>query len=170
MPIYALDHHIPDLPEPGQFWVAPDAHVIGMVRLARDVGIWFGAVIRGDNELIEIGEGTNIQEGCMLHTDPGFLLTVGPRCTVGHHAILHGCTIGAGSLIGMGAAILNGAKIGENCLVGAHALVTEGKKFPDRSLIMGSPARAVRELNDAALESLRAAADGYGKKWWRHAA
>lgn len=167
MPTYALDDHAPALPETGGYWIAPDAHVIGRVRLAIDVGIWFGAVLRGDNEPIEIGERSNIQEGAMLHADPGFPLTVGADVTVGHHAILHGCTVGNGSLIGMGATVLNGARIGADCLVGANALVTEGKAFPDGSLIVGSPAKAVRELDAAAIEGLRKSALGYVANWRR---
>lgn len=170
MPIYALDDVTPTLPQPGRYWVAPDAHVIGRVVLHTDVGIWFGAVLRGDNDTIEIGERSNIQEGAMLHTDPDLPLTVGPDVTVGHHAILHGCTIGAGSLIGMGATILNRARIGAGCLIGANALVTEGKVFPDGSLIMGSPARAVRELDTAALEGLRESARRYVANYRRFAA
>ena len=170
MPLYTLDGQSPDLPEPGQFWVAPDAHVIGRVRLAAEVGIWFGAVLRGDNEPIEIGERSNVQEGAMLHADPGFPLIVGPDVTVGHHAILHGCTIGAGSLVGMGATVLNGAKIGEGCLIGANALVTEGKDFPDNSLIVGSPAKATRTLDAAAVERLRASALHYVANWRRFVA
>lgn len=170
MPIYALDDRMPELPEADRYWIAPDAHVIGRVRLAPDVGIWFGAVLRGDNELIEVGERSNIQEGAMLHTDAGFPLTIGSGVTVGHHAILHGCTVGAGSLIGMGATVLNGARIGARCLVGANALVTEGKEFPDGSLIVGAPAKAVRELDAATLEALRRAADAYVANWRRFAA
>jgi carbonic anhydrase/acetyltransferase-like protein (isoleucine patch superfamily) len=169
MPIYALDDQGPDLPEAGRFWIAPDAHVIGRVRLALDVGIWFGAVLRGDNEWIEIGERSNIQEGAMLHTDHGFPLTVGPDVTVGHHAILHGCTVGAGSLIGMGATVLNGARIGAGCLVGANTLVTEGKAFPDGSLIVGAPAKLVRKLDGASIERLRQSALGYVRNHRRFA-
>ncbi len=167
MPVYALDGLVPELPEAGRCWIAPDAHVIGRVRLAPDVGIWFGAVLRGDNELIDIGGRSNIQDGAMLHTDMGFPLTVGVDVTVGHHAILHGCTVGDGSLIGMGATVLNGARIGDGCLVGANALVTEGRAFPDFSLIVGSPAKAVRTLDPAAVEKLRAAAAGYVANWRR---
>lgn len=170
MPIYALDDLAPELPECGRYWVAPDAHVIGRVRLSLDVGIWFGAVLRGDNEWIEIGERSNVQEGAMLHADPGFPLTVGPEVTVGHHAILHGCTIGTGSLVGMGATVLNGARIGAGCLIGANALVTEGKAFPDGSLIVGSPAKAVRQLDVATIEGLRSSALGYVANWRRFAA
>ncbi len=169
MPIYTLDDVAPELPEAGRFWVAPDAHVIGRVRLGLDVGIWFGAVLRGDNELIDIGEATNIQEGALLHTDMGAPLTVGAGCTIGHKAILHGCTIGENSLIGMGATILNHARIGADCLVGANALVTEGKAFPDNSLIVGAPAKAVRVLDEAAIERLRWSARNYVENWKRFA-
>lgn len=161
MPIYALDDIEPVLPPEGRYWVAPDAHVIGRVVLGEDVGIWFGAVIRGDNEPIAIGARTNIQEGAMLHADPGMPLTIGEGVTVGHHAILHGCTVGDNALIGMGATVLNRARIGANCIVGANALVTEGKEFPDFSLIVGAPAKAIRTLDGAVAEQLRASAAHY---------
>jgi carbonic anhydrase/acetyltransferase-like protein (isoleucine patch superfamily) len=170
MPLYALDNVKPEVPGEGEYWIAPDAHVIGKVRLGRDVGIWFGSVLRGDNELIDIQDGTNIQEHSLLHTDMGAPMTIGPGCTVGHHAILHGCTIGANSLVGMGATILNHARIGANCLVGANALVTEGKEFPDNSLIVGSPARMIRELDPGAIDGLRKSAEGYVANWRRFAA
>ena len=170
MPVYALDDRIPQLPGEGEYWVAPDAHVIGHVRIGRNVGIWFGAVLRGDNELLDIGENTNIQEGVLLHTDPGFPLTIGRGVTVGHHAILHGCIVGDDALIGMGATLLNGARIGANSLVGAGALVTEGKSFPDGSLIVGSPAKAVRVLDAAAMERQRQSALKYVDNWRRYAA
>jgi carbonic anhydrase/acetyltransferase-like protein (isoleucine patch superfamily) len=170
MPVYSLPDASPDLPETGQYWIAPDAHVIGRVRLGRDVGVWFGAVIRGDNELIDIGEGSNIQEGCVLHTDLGAPMTIGRGCTIGHRAILHGCTIGEGSLVGMGATILNHARIGRGSIVGANALVTEGKEFPDNSLIVGSPARAIRTLDEAAVAKLRESAAHYVANWRRFAA
>jgi carbonic anhydrase/acetyltransferase-like protein (isoleucine patch superfamily) len=169
MPAYALDDRVPDLPPAGRYWIAPDAHVIGRVRLAVDVGVWFGAVLRGDNELIDVGEGTNIQEHALLHTDMGAPLTVGAGCTIGHHAILHGCTIEAGSLIGMGATVLNHARIGANCLVGAGALVTEGKEFPDNSLIVGAPAKAVRALDAETIERMAAGTRGYVENWRRFA-
>ncbi|KQV81750.1 gamma carbonic anhydrase family protein [Rhizobium sp. Root1220] len=169
MPVYALGGHEPDLPLPGTYWIAPGAHVIGKVILGADVGIWFGAVLRGDNEPIIVGRATNIQEGAMLHTDPGSPVTIGEGCTIGHHAIVHGCTIGDNSLIGMGATVLNGARIGNNSLVGANALVTEGKEFPDNSLIVGSPARAIRTLDDDAIESLRKSAKTYVANWQRFA-
>ena len=169
MPIYSLDGVEPILPESGRYWVAPDAHVIGRVRLGTDVGIWFGTVIRGDNELIDIGERSNVQEGCMFHTDPGFPMTIGPDCTIGHHAILHGCTIGNTSLVGMGATLLNGACIGANSIVGANALVTEGKEFPDNSLIVGAPAKAIRSLDADAAERLRRTALHYVQNFNRFA-
>jgi carbonic anhydrase/acetyltransferase-like protein (isoleucine patch superfamily) len=169
MPLYSLDGILPETLAAGSFWVAPDAHIIGRVKLHVDVGIWFGAVLRGDNELIEIGEGSNVQEHSMLHTDMGFPLSVGRNCTIGHRAILHGCTIGNNTLIGMGAIILNGAVIGDNCLVGAGALVTEGKVFPDNSLIVGTPAKAIRTLDEAAAARLAGSASGYVRNWKRFA-
>ena len=169
MPIHALDDIEPTLPPEGRYWVAPDAHVIGRVVLGEDVGIWFGAILRGDNEEIRLGARTNIQEGAMLHTDMGFPMSVGQDCTIGHHAILHGCTIGNNSLVGMGATILNGARIGNNCLVGANALVTEGKEFPDYSLIVGSPAKAIRTLDEAAAARLTQSARSYVENWRRFA-
>lgn len=169
MPIYSLDGRQPALPAPGTFWIAPDAHLIGGVELSEDVSIWFGSVLRGDNEWIRIGARSNIQETSLLHTDMGFPMVIGEDVTVGHHAILHGCTVGDGSLIGMGATILNGAKIGRGCLVGANALVTEGKEFPDGSLIVGSPARAIRQLDDTGVERLRATAQHYVDNWKRYA-
>lgn len=165
MAIYAYRDHSPRLPAPEYYWIAPGAHVIGQVELGDDVGIWFNVVIRGDNDRIVIGEGSNIQEGCMLHTDPGLELRVGRGCTIGHHAILHGCTLGDNTLVGMGATILNGAQIGDNCLVGANALVTEGKIFPPNSLIVGSPAKAVRTLDDNAVAGLKASAAHYVERW-----
>ncbi len=150
-------------------WIAPDAQVIGRVRIGPRASVWFGAVLRGDNEWIEIGEATNIQEGAVLHTDEGAPLTVGAGCTIGHRAILHGCAIGENSLVGMGATILNHARIGANCLVGANALVTEGKEFPDNSLIVGAPAKALRVLDEAAVERLRWSARNYVENWKRFA-
>ncbi|MBN9234486.1 MULTISPECIES: gamma carbonic anhydrase family protein [Phyllobacteriaceae] len=161
MPLYALDGKAPRFVDADSNWVAPDATVIGDVRLGRNAGIWFGVVIRGDNEPITIGDDTNVQEHTVMHTDIGFPLTIGAGCTIGHRAMLHGCTIGDNSLIGMGAIVLNGARIGKNCLVGAGALVTEGKEFPDNSLIVGSPARVVRSLDDGAVAGLRGSAAHY---------
>jgi carbonic anhydrase/acetyltransferase-like protein (isoleucine patch superfamily) len=170
MPLYSLDDIAPDTPGDGQWWLAPDAHLIGKVRIASDVGIWFGSVLRGDNEWIEIGQGSNVQEGCVLHTDMGFPMSVGAGCTIGHRVILHGCTIGDNSLVGMGATVLNGARIGRNSLVGANALVTEGKEFPDNSLIVGSPARAIRTLDEAAIANITGAARSYAARWKHYAA
>ncbi len=169
MPLYALGNFVPKTPAPDRFWIAPDAHVIGQVELGLDVGIWFGSILRGDNEPIVIGDGSNIQEGAMVHVDPGFPVRIGKGCTIGHHAIIHGCTIGDNSLIGMGATVLNGAKIGNNCLIGANALVTEGKEFPDNSLIVGSPARIVRTLDERAAAGLRLSAENYIRNWQRFA-
>lgn len=167
MPIFALDGIAPDLPALGRCWIAPDATVIGNVTLADEASVWFGSVIRGDNEKISIGARVNIQELCVLHTDPGFPMTIGDDCTIGHKAILHGCTIGANTLVGMGATILNGARIGRNCLVGAGALVTEGKEFPDNSLIVGSPARVSRELGPEWAERIHGTAAHYVRNWRR---
>ena len=159
--IYALNDLRPTLPEDGDFWVAPGAHVMGDVRLAAGVSVWFGAVLRGDNEPLVIGTGTNIQENCVLHTDMGYPLTIGANCTIGHKAMLHGCTIGEGSLVGMGATVLNGAKVGRGCLIGAGALVTEGKEIPDGSLVMGAPGRVVRQLDADARAKLLDSATRY---------
>ena len=157
--IFSLDGVAPQID--ADAWVAPGAQVMGRVSLGPGVGIWFGAVLRGDNEPIVVGEATNIQENSVLHTDMGFPLTIGRDCTIGHKAMLHGCTIGDGTLIGMGATILNGAKIGKGCLIGACALVTEGKEIPDGSLVMGSPGRVVRQLDETARARLLASAAGY---------
>ncbi len=167
--IYELDGQRPECPEEGRYWIAPSAAVIGKVRLQIDCSVWFGAVLRGDNEWIELGERSQIQDNATLHTDPGFPLTIGPDCVIGHNVILHGCTIGAHSLVGMGALVLNGARIGANSLVGAGALITEGKSFPERSLIVGAPARAIRTLDDAALAGIAAGADFYVRNFKRYA-
>ena len=170
MTLYALADRRPRLPTSGRYWIAPNASVIGDVALGDDCSVWFGAVLRGDNERIALGARTNVQDGATLHTDLGFPLDIGEDCTVGHNAILHGCTIGAGSLIGMGAIVLNGAKIGRGCLVAAGALVTEGNAFPDGALIVGAPARAQRTLDDAALAGLARSAAGYVDNGRRFAA
>lgn len=158
--IYALDGKRPALEGSGQ-WVAPNAHVIGDVTLKAEASVWFGTVIRGDVDRIVIGERTNIQDQSVLHTDAGIRLTIGDDVTVGHQAMLHGCSVGDGSLIGIGATVLNHAVIGKQSLVGAHALVTEGKQFPDGVLIMGAPARVVRELSDEEKQALAASAAHY---------
>ena len=162
MPIYKIGDDSPDI-APDAF-VAPSAAVIGKVTLKSRSSVWFGAVIRGDNEPITIGEASNVQEGAVLHTDPGIPLTLGDRVTVGHQAMLHGCTVGDGSLIGIQAVILNGAVIGRHCLVGAGAEVTERKTFPDRSLILGSPAKVVRELTDEDVARLETSASSYAER------
>jgi carbonic anhydrase/acetyltransferase-like protein (isoleucine patch superfamily) len=169
MTVYKLDQDSPELPEPGSCWIAPSATVAGRVRIGRDVGIWFGAALRGDDESLEIGERTNIQDNAVLHADPGFPLVIGRGCTIGHGAIVHGCTVGDNTLIGMGATVMNGARIGANCVVGANALITEGKVFPDNSLIMGAPAKAVRELGPEARAGLERSAEVYMQKWRRYA-
>lgn len=169
MALYALEDQAPKTPAPGRFWVAPGAHVIGKVEIGEDVGIWFGVTIRGDNEWITIGARSNIQENTVIHTDWGFPVSIGEGCTIGHGAIIHGSSIGDNSLIGMGATVLNGARIGRNCLVGANALVTEGKEFPDNSLIVGAPAKAIRTLDEAGVAKLRQSADNYVKNWQRFA-
>ena len=164
MTLYALDGVAPTVPASGNYYIAPGARLIGNVSLAEQVGIWFNAVLRGDNEPIVIGPGTNVQDGCILHTDPGFPMTLGADVTVGHSAVLHGCTIGEGTLIGMGAVVLNGAKIGKGCLIGANALVTEGREIPDHSMAVGQPARVIRPVDPAIAAELRRAAEVYIKR------
>lgn len=159
MAIYELEHVSPTLAESA--WVADSAQVMGRVDLAADTSVWFGVVIRGDTESISIGEGSNIQDGSVLHADIGQPLCVGKHVTVGHKVMLHGCTIGDESLIGIGAIVLNGAKIGKNCLVGAGSLVTEGKEFPDGSMIMGTPAKVVRSLTPEQIQALKLSAHHY---------
>jgi len=159
MTIYALNDLVPDI-DP-EAWVAPTATVIGRVSLAAGVSVWFGSTLRGDNEPIVLGEGSNVQEDVVMHTDPGFPLRIGAGCTIGHKAMLHGCILGDNTLIGMGATILNGARIGRNCLIGACALITEGKEIPDGSLVMGAPGKVVRQLDEAAIAGLRRSAAHY---------
>ena len=165
MPIYKLDGHSPDLAGQSQpndnCWVAPCATLVGKIVLQQDANIWFGAVLRGDNEVITIGEGSNVQDLTMMHTDMGFPLAVGANCTIGHKAIIHGCTIGDNTLIGMGATVMNGAVIGKNCLVGAGALIAEGKHIPDGSLVLGAPAKVLRQLDEGAIAGLKGAAAHY---------
>ena len=161
MTMYRLGDLAPTTPANGDYWIAPGAHVIGNVVIGAGVGIWFGATLRGDNEVIEIGDGSNVQENTVMHTDLGFPLVIGKNCTIGHKAMLHGCTIGNNSLIGMGATVLNGAKIGNNCLIGAGALVTENKVIPDNALVMGAPGKVVRELDARAIKGLAWSAEHY---------
>jgi carbonic anhydrase/acetyltransferase-like protein (isoleucine patch superfamily) len=167
MPVYALGDKRPLLSDP--VWIAPNATVIGDVRLAANVSIWWNAVLRGDNDPISVGENTNIQDGSVLHTDEGMPLTIGAGVTVGHLVVLHGCSVGDGSLIGIKSVILNRAVIGRDCLIGANTLIPEGKVIPDRSVVMGSPGKVVRQLTDAEAARLRHAADHYLKHWRRYA-
>src|SRR5512147_750545 len=169
MAIFELDGVAPDLPADGRYWIAENAVVIGRVRLKSDASVWFGAVLRGDNEWIELGERSQIQDNATLHTDMGFPMVIGANCVIGHKVMLHGCTIGDNSLIGMGAIVLNGARIGKNSLVGAGSVVTEGKSFPDNSLIVGAPARAIRTLDEKAIAMIRAGADIYVQRSKRYA-
>jgi carbonic anhydrase/acetyltransferase-like protein (isoleucine patch superfamily) len=169
MAIYEIDGKKPEFPADGHWWVAETATLIGNVRLRGDSSVWWGAVLRGDNEWIEIGERSQVQDNSTLHTDPGFPLTIGRNCVIGHNVVLHGCTIGDNSLIGMGAIVMNGAKIGSNCVVGAGALVPEGKTFPDNSLIVGAPARVVRPTDDKTAEMVAFGADIYVKRSQQYA-
>lgn len=159
MPLYELDGRRPTIAE--DTWIAPDANIIGDVVIEEGASVWFGCTLRGDNEQIVIGKGSNVQESTVMHTDPGFALTIGENCTIGHKAMLHGCRIADGALIGMGATVLNGARIGRNCLIGAGALITEGKDIPDRSLVMGAPGKVVRELDPVAVKGLEMSARHY---------
>ena len=161
MGLYRLDGTEPQLADAQSTYIAPGAVLVGNIALGADVSVWFGAVLRGDNEPIVIGERSNVQEHTVMHTDPGFPLTIGAGCTIGHRAMLHGCAVGDNSLIGIGAIVLNGARIGSDSLVGAGALVTEGKSFPDGSLIIGSPARVARPLTEAEVDRLRRSAVHY---------
>ena len=161
MTLYALGDQRPDVH--ADAWVAPDANVIGNVVLEAESSVWFGTTLRGDNEVIHVGAGSNVQENCVFHTDLGFPLVIGANCTIGHKVMLHGCTIEENTLIGMGATILNGAKIGKNCLIGAGALITENKVIPDGSLVMGVPGKVVRSLDAAAIQQLTASALHYSE-------
>lgn len=168
MNTYRLGSLAPTLPPLGEYWIAPNASVIGNVILKKNSSIWFGAVLRGDNEPIEVGENSNVQDNSVLHTDMGHPLIIGADVTIGHQVMLHGCVIGDGSLIGIGAVILNGAKIGRNCLIGAGALVTEGKEIPDNSVVMGSPGKVIRELSPELAARLAAGASHYVDNWKRY--
>ncbi len=169
MTLYALGHHTPTLPD-SFYWVAPTASVMGKVILHEDASVWFGAILRGDNEPITIGARSNVQDGAVLHTDPGCPLTLEEDVTVGHQAMLHGCHIGTGSLVGIGATVLNNAKIGKNCLIGAHALITEGKEIPDNSMVLGAPGKVARTLGADYAEVLKASAAHYVENAKRYAA
>ena len=168
MTIYTLGDKSPDLPLQDEYWIAPNATVIGNVILKPGASVWFGAVLRGDNDPITIGENSNIQDGSVLHTDAGEPLTIGRGVTVGHMAMLHGCEIGDNTLIGIGAVVLGRAKIGRNCLIGANALITEGKVIPDGSLVMGQPGKVVRALEPGQIAALEASAEHYVQNWKRY--
>jgi carbonic anhydrase/acetyltransferase-like protein (isoleucine patch superfamily) len=161
MAIYELDGQAPELPADGQYFIADTAQVIGKIRLLDGASVWFGAVLRGDNEWIEIGVGSNVQDNCTCHTDKGYPLTIGRGCTIGHNVILHGCTIEDGALIGMGSIVMNGARVGRNSIVGAGSVITEGKQFPENSLIIGAPARVIRTLDAAQVDAMGGAARSY---------
>ncbi|MDB5422209.1 MAG: gamma carbonic anhydrase family protein [Brevundimonas sp.] len=170
MTVYALGDKKPQLPPQGEYWIAPTAVVLGDVILEAGASVWFGAVLRGDTDRLIVGENSNIQDGSVLHADDGVPLTIGRDVTVGHQVMLHGCTIGDNSLIGIGAVILNGAVIGKNCLIGAGALITEGKVIPDGSLVMGSPGKVVRELSESQIQAITISAGHYVQNWKRFAA
>lgn len=166
MTIYTLDGHAPQIAQ--YSWIAPDANLIGKVVIEDLASVWFGCTLRGDNEEIRVGAGSNVQENCVMHTDMGYPLVIGPGCTIGHKAMLHGCILEENVLIGMGATVLNGARIGRNSLIGAGALITEGKVIPEGSLVMGAPGRVVRSLDEAAIATLRATALHYQQNMRRY--
>ena len=170
MAIYAIGEAKPVLPPECEYWIAPDAQVMGNVKLARNASVWFGAVLRGDNELISIGENSNVQDGSVLHTDPGSPLTIERDVTIGHLVMLHGCSIGAGSLVGIGSIILNNTRIGKGCLIGANTLIAEGKEIPDYSMVLGAPGKVIRTLDKETAEALRLSSDHYVQNWKRYAA
>jgi len=168
MAVYNLGDVAPELPAEDEYWIAPTAAVMGNVILKKNASVWFGATLRGDNDPIVIGENSNIQDGSVLHTDAGSPLTIGRDVTVGHMVMLHGCTIGDNSLVGIGSIILNGAKIGKNCLIGANCLITEGKEIPDNSLVMGAPGKVIREVSEGQARVLTASARHYVENWKRY--
>ena len=168
MSVYNLGDVGPELPDADEYWIAPNAAVMGRVILKKNASVWFGATIRGDNDPIIIGENSNVQDGSVLHTDSGSPLTIGANVTVGHMVMLHGCTIGDNSLVGIGSIILNGAKIGKNCLIGANVLITEGKEIPDNSLVMGAPGKVVREVSEGQARMLAGGAMHYVANWQRY--
>lgn len=170
MTVYALGAVSPSLPAPGEYWIAPSASVMGNVILKTNASVWWGATLRGDNDPITVGENSNVQDGSVLHTDTGSPLTIGANVTIGHMVMLHGCTIGDNSLVGIGSIILNGAKIGRNCLIGANCLITEGKEIPDNSLVMGAPGKVVKEVSDHQVMILKGSALHYVENWKRYAA
>jgi len=167
MAVYNLGNVTPELPNDGEYWIAPSASVIGRVILNKNASVWFGATLRGDNDPITVGENSNVQDGSVCHTDHGSPLVIGANVTVGHMVMLHGCTIGDNSLVGIGSIVLNGARIGKNCLIGANCLITEGKEIPDNSLVMGAPGKVVREVSDEQARMLAAGALHYVENWKR---
>ena len=169
MAIYSLDGHDVETPGPGTCWVAPNAIVLGKVRMDTDSSVWFGAVLRGDNELIHLQEGVSVQDGCVLHTDIGYPLTVEANSTIGHMAMLHGCTVKSGSLVGIGATVMNGSVVGEESLIGAHAFVPEGREIPPRSLVVGTPGKVVRQLSDDEVAGIQQKVRDYQSNWKRFA-
>jgi len=169
MSVYALGAQAPQLPANGDFWIAPNAVLVGKITLLPGASVWFGAVLRGDNDPIVIGENSNVQDGSVLHTDEGTPLTLGRNVTIGHMAMLHGCTVGDNSLIGIGAIVLGNARIGRNCLIGAGALIPEGKDIPDNSLVVGAPGKVIRTLDDAQAARLTLSAEHYVANWRRYA-
>jgi carbonic anhydrase/acetyltransferase-like protein (isoleucine patch superfamily) len=168
MAVYALEDISPELPPEGEYWIAPNATLIGRVRLAKGVSVWFGAVLRGDNDWISVGENSNIQDLCILHADPGIPIELGANVTIGHGVVLHGATVGDNTVIGMGATLLNRARIGRNSIVGAHALIPEGKEFPDNSLIVGVPGKVVRSIPEEQFGMLTLNAQIYFDRWHRY--
>jgi carbonic anhydrase/acetyltransferase-like protein (isoleucine patch superfamily) len=167
MSVYSLEGQSPDLPGADEYWIAPTATVLGRVVLKKNASVWFGAVLRGDNAPITVGQNSNVQDNCVLHTDFGEPLDIGANVTIGHMVMLHGCVVGDGSLVGIGAVVLGRARIGRQCLIGARSLVTEGKEIPDRSVVMGSPGKVVRTLSEAEGEALAAGAMHYVANWKR---
>lgn len=170
MALYELDGIKVRTPGPGKFWVAENATVAGNVEIGENASVWFNSVVRGDNDLIRIGAGSNIQDGCVLHVDPGYPMEIGENVTVGHMVLLHGCTIGKGALIGMGSLIMNGARIGDQCLIGANTLIPEGKVIPPRTLVFGTPFKVVRNLTEAEIERIGITAMKYQSNWRKFAA
>ena len=168
MSVYNLGNVTPELPNDDEYWIAPTAAVMGRVILKKNASVWWGATLRGDNDPITIGENSNVQDGSVLHTDTGSPLTIGANVTVGHLVMLHGCTIGDNSLVGIGSIILNGARIGKNCLIGANCLITEGKEIPDNSLVMGAPGKVVRDLSPEQAAVMAAGAQHYVENWKRY--
>ena len=168
MSVYNLGNVTPELPNDDEYWIAPTAAVMGRVILKKNASVWWGATLRGDNDPIVIGEGSNVQDGSVLHTDTGSPLRLGADVTVGHMAMLHGCEIGDGSLVGIGSIVLNGARIGKNCLIGANCLITEGKQIPDNSLVMGAPGKVIRELSPEQAARMALGSAHYVENWKRY--